>query len=426
MKNQDSYTFSSYCNFNSITNYEYAFENVTSHADYYPFGMQMPGRNGTISGGEYRYAFNGMETDKEVSGQGNSYTTQFRQYDPRLGRWKSLDPLAGKYPSMSPFVAFNNNPIFFVDPLGLEGTNNGDAGGEDNSGDPDKKTENGKTYYKSDDGRWVLGPSEKIEVESKNPNYSEKQKEALKIVYDFEESSESGKWSKIDKAQFAKELRSEIRNPNSINQASTNLCGIAAGCNVMAQDDPVAYANMSISLFVDGEAEALTFFGDDIEANESLMDKKPQKGLSATGFVVMTSIRDSYNWTDTYSPETDKGRAGFTYPSDVSSLLYNFADIYINTTQYTEDLSGGIKALNDGMYVIALFDFTDFITGVHNEDWLKYTFGTHYVVINSIKDNGNGTYDIEYWQYGNTKELEIKTITKSYYDKALKDYIIAR
>jgi len=28
-------------------------------SDYYPFGMQMPGRNGTISGGEYRYEFYG-------------------------------------------------------------------------------------------------------------------------------------------------------------------------------------------------------------------------------------------------------------------------------------------------------------------------------------------------------------------------------
>jgi len=94
--------------------------------DYYPFGMQMPGRKGTISGGEYRYAFNGMETDMEVSGNGNSYTTQFRQYDPRLGRWKSLDPLAGKFPNQSPFCAFDNDPIYYTDPLGLEAGDNVD------------------------------------------------------------------------------------------------------------------------------------------------------------------------------------------------------------------------------------------------------------------------------------------------------------
>lgn len=62
-----------------------------------------------------------MEKDGEVKGEGNSYTTEFRQYDSRLGRWLSLDPLMGKYPAMSPFNSFNNNPVFYIDPLGLEG-----------------------------------------------------------------------------------------------------------------------------------------------------------------------------------------------------------------------------------------------------------------------------------------------------------------
>jgi len=62
-----------------------------------------------------------MEKDDEVEGQGNSYTTQFRAYDPRLGKWLSLDPLMDKYPSQSPYVAFNNNPLFYNDPSGLEG-----------------------------------------------------------------------------------------------------------------------------------------------------------------------------------------------------------------------------------------------------------------------------------------------------------------
>ena len=65
-----------------------------------------------------RYLFNGMEADNEVSGTGNSYTTEFRQYDPRLGYWKSLDPLMAKFPWQSPYCAMNNNPISLVDPTG--------------------------------------------------------------------------------------------------------------------------------------------------------------------------------------------------------------------------------------------------------------------------------------------------------------------
>src|SRR5690554_3105426 len=92
---------------------------ITMKADYYAFGMLMPGRNEGIS--DARHLFNGMEHDMEVSGEGNSYTTEFRQYDPRLGRWKSLDPLMGIQAHLSPYQAFNNNPIYFVDPLGLIG-----------------------------------------------------------------------------------------------------------------------------------------------------------------------------------------------------------------------------------------------------------------------------------------------------------------
>ncbi|MBT3424521.1 MAG: hypothetical protein HOD63_10470 [Bacteroidetes bacterium] len=40
-----------------------------------------------IIGDTYRFGFNGIEKDNEVFGTGNSYTTMFRQYDPRLGRW---------------------------------------------------------------------------------------------------------------------------------------------------------------------------------------------------------------------------------------------------------------------------------------------------------------------------------------------------
>ena len=69
-----------------------------------------------------------MEKDGEWWGDGNSYTTQFRQYDPGLGRWRSLDSLMSQFPSASAFEGLGNNPISFVDPNGLAPTGGGDDG----------------------------------------------------------------------------------------------------------------------------------------------------------------------------------------------------------------------------------------------------------------------------------------------------------
>lgn len=69
----------------------------------------------------YRYGFNGMEKDDEIKNiEGSSYDFGARMYDPRLGRWLSIDPLASKYPSMSPYSFCANNPILFIDPNGKE------------------------------------------------------------------------------------------------------------------------------------------------------------------------------------------------------------------------------------------------------------------------------------------------------------------
>jgi len=101
-----------------------------SYSSYYPFGMQMVVRtNSPYSATSSRYGFNGMEKDNEAKGDGNSYTTELRQYDPRLGRWLSIDPLVYNFPQQSPYVGYDNNPIYFVDPHGGGSKKNG--GGDD-------------------------------------------------------------------------------------------------------------------------------------------------------------------------------------------------------------------------------------------------------------------------------------------------------
>ena len=91
---------------------------ILTISDYYPFGMTMQGR--TQYAEKYRYGVGGQEKDNEVYGEGNSYTAEFWQYDPRSGRRWNVDPLAD-HPNqigMSPYGAFWGNPLVWSDPSG--------------------------------------------------------------------------------------------------------------------------------------------------------------------------------------------------------------------------------------------------------------------------------------------------------------------
>ncbi|MCP4521044.1 MAG: RHS repeat-associated core domain-containing protein [Cytophagales bacterium] len=120
---------------------------VTYMADYYPYGMVMPGREYQNADEAYKYGFQGMEKDEDWAGAGNNYTTDFRLYDPRLGRWLTVDPLAFKFPDMSPYVGLDNNPINLIDPLGLA-SDNPDEGPSVGSGPttPEKVDESGSQW----------------------------------------------------------------------------------------------------------------------------------------------------------------------------------------------------------------------------------------------------------------------------------------
>lgn len=115
-------------NSDGVTDYYHA--HVLTTSDYYPFGMPMMDRYSyaTTTAKSYRFGFNGQEKDNEVYGEGNRYTAEFWQYDPRTGRRWNLDPEMAKYPDISPYATFLNNPIIFNDPNGDDPGGGGPGG----------------------------------------------------------------------------------------------------------------------------------------------------------------------------------------------------------------------------------------------------------------------------------------------------------
>ncbi len=82
--------------------------------DYYPFGLDMPGRSST--GTPVRQGFTGYWRDSESSL--NLYYSGARMYSPGTGRFFGVDPLAEEFATWSPYVYTFNNPVNWRDPDG--------------------------------------------------------------------------------------------------------------------------------------------------------------------------------------------------------------------------------------------------------------------------------------------------------------------
>lgn len=80
--------------------------------------MQMPGRKYSQANSGYRYGFNGKENDNET----NTQDYGLRIYDPRIGRFLSVDPLEEEYPELTPYQFASNRPIDGIDLDGAEWT----------------------------------------------------------------------------------------------------------------------------------------------------------------------------------------------------------------------------------------------------------------------------------------------------------------
>ena len=93
---------------------------IIEESNYYPFGLKQRGYNNVINGTSHPWDYQGKENQEELGL--NWHDFHARNYDAALGRWMNVDPLAENSRRWTPYNFAYNNPIYFVDPDGMQAT----------------------------------------------------------------------------------------------------------------------------------------------------------------------------------------------------------------------------------------------------------------------------------------------------------------
>ncbi|MDP2174287.1 MAG: hypothetical protein Q8K70_00105 [Bacteroidota bacterium] len=232
----------------------------------------------------YRYGFNSMEKDNEVSGDGNSYTTEYRQLDVRLGRWFSRDPIERAFES--DYAGFSNNPIVKVDP----------------DGDSDFYTANGE-YLGSDgtDGTDIHIVTDQNVID--NIKSQRIQSSSDPTYYTYKASLEKGTFFTLppysDRQKIKEQM--ETQSPNQLNEIGGEGFLADNGSSFMAEAEPGSSVNGNdIIKYAESEIEGLgkRQLGMEVTVNNPTDNaktlKKEWKQSAYAGGA--TTISKSYDW----------------------------------------------------------------------------------------------------------------------------------
>lgn len=95
---------------------------IIKEDNYYAFGLKHLGYNSLVlplgNANAKKLGFNGQEFENQLI-ELNVNEMDFRQYDPALGRFNSVDLLSELYTEYTPYHFAMNNPVNFADPTGL-------------------------------------------------------------------------------------------------------------------------------------------------------------------------------------------------------------------------------------------------------------------------------------------------------------------
>jgi RHS repeat-associated protein len=235
------------------------------------------------NGQTYRFGFNGKENDNGVKGLGNQQDYGMRIYDPRVGRFLSVDPLTKEYPWLTSYQFSGNNPILFIDLDGLEQAT------------------------------------------------VEQQKRAINVTTEYALKNNTLRvFSNITKQGLVDDLARQIKHPESstIPEGSGLYCGLYAFAYAYTYYDPEGFAKGVLDLVQKGEAT--TAGGKKVKTSESLRHFNINKNISA--FIFTAAVRETYN---NFLTATKDGKYwGSTGSGDMKKWLSQVGNLNVKEFSY--------------------------------------------------------------------------------------------
>lgn len=257
----------------------------------------------------------------------------------------------------------------------------------------------------------------------RQPATTEHKKRALDTINYYEKNglSATSTFGHLDQAGFLKGLAQRVLDPDLINQASSNLCGVAAAVHILANFEPKSYVDGAIDLYERGQTDFGGFYS--IRLSEEFITQTNMEGLPPCDFIVLRSIRFAENIPDRYNSSPFDS---FTWPNEIPSMVEAFTRLrditepvflrsplsFHGATQ--ENLNVFAKDVNNLIkghaQVICLLDWG--LMKIVGSVSFPYTAQWHYVHIREITISKDVdiyvTLKIWHWGGGSPKEIKLE------------------
>ena len=218
-------------------------------------------------------------------------------------------------------------------------------------------------------------------------------------IYEFATKQGNGVFPNIPRGQVADGLWERVRNPDSVKQQTSSLCGPASFSFSVLRKRPQLYVDYVTKLYDTGEAR---YGGITVKPGYDCRNAKIDGKIEAVDWVSLGSLRDSENTFWDYQDASNEF-AGITLPNHIESWMKKsgFKGVTNETNLwFTKDIDNLKEAadLCGKGYSVCLFIWMDLLQGYWGH-W--YTVPSHWIVMTRPPVfKGGKVVDMELWTWG--------------------------